>query len=419
VVRRIALWLGILALLARMADASAAPPLVDGWETVVLTPRQLPELNGAAIDHLRLFAFSDRFRPIPFQIDEVDSEGRYLLPDGPVGQSLHHRFERADELVFLARSLGRKAPEGTEPPCPGARALPVGREGEAVPLGWVYAATCAPSTPRAREDWTRYDPRTGLAETIDYRLHFNAGLPLAPDRLRFSPDQGGDGRDLLRGIYVEGQVQLLGGLLRFTRMLKDFRAEVAAFSDGPVRVIRRTPARARTIGDNYTNPGTFTVESVLEPGHLSFEVVLKTTHDISAYLHDLLLTVAWDFQQFGGMRMRFPNTNVVGMADGHQSRDEAGLAGVDAPWIYASGPQGAFIGRMTYAARLPVIKRLYFVDGEGGQLLLGYRLSNLQRLAKGSSVFRVEILNLNRGSYEEAKAVIDARRRRLTRLSAG
>lgn len=414
------LCLGLLGLWDLAQAEVALDPRIEARELVTLTPSHLPELEGVDPARIGLFSYQDRFLPIPFQIDEVDKFGRYLLAQGPSPQGGRGQFSALDELVFPVGVLGRRAPPGAALPCPASRwvELPIARSGDTLARGWVYAGICPASVPRTSEDQIRYLPLLHRVEVPDYRLDFDPNAPMNPVRLTFRDDQGKDRLDMLHGIFLEGQAVLLKGLVRVTRTLKDFRSTLIAWSDGPVRLIRRTGPRIRTFGDHYTNPGTFTVDAILQPGHLVFEVMMHTDRDLSSFMNDLRMSFACDFKRQSGARVLFPEVSTGGTVNGILEGDELKLSQLQPTWIYFSGTQGAFIGRFSHTAQFPVTRRLLYQEPSGDLLRLGYRMSKLHRVTRGRSVYRAEFLNLEGGTFEDARRVMAARARPMTRLTA-
>lgn len=406
-------------------QAKEFPPDVIGWQEIVLTPKQLPELKGQPLSAIRLYSWSagaGRWNPIPFQIDEVDSNGRYILPEGPMPQRSDGRFDGRDELLWLERSLGAVAPPDAPSPCEASTQprlllpLSVQQEGQGGNRGTVYAATCSPSTPYSLEDLAKLDAQSGRVETEDHGMTFQPAQPMEPTSLVFKRRYGGTGQNMLHALYVEGRTQFLVGLVKLRRSTEDFVSSTVAWKDGPIRVIRRTAPRIRTFGQRYTNRGTFSLDSIHQPGVLSFDLQMHTSTDLGSFLTDLQLTVAWDFQDFHRMEVLFSSPIPSVTADGVMTKEERGLKEKDAGWIFVRGPVGTYTGTLRHQNGLRIDKHLFYQDMPGGRLRLGYTLSGLHRVGVGKTWYRAEFLNLNGGDYSAAARLMQLRRSRWTRV---
>jgi hypothetical protein len=77
-------------------------------DPVVLTGVQLPEIIlGEPISDLRLFVFDgSNWTPIPFQVDELDSNGEYVRPGYDDQDGGLELLDANDELVFMGADSG-------------------------------------------------------------------------------------------------------------------------------------------------------------------------------------------------------------------------------------------------------------------------------------------------------------------------
>lgn len=398
----------------------------NGWEPIILRAGALPELAGSAVGALRAYSWQARpeggsWRAELIQIDEVDAEGRYLLPDGPHAQHPDGRLDGRDELVVLSRAMGARAPREATAPCNGQWVqVGIGR-GTGQPQGYLTLARCAAGTPTAPGDLSRYEVSSRTVETEDYTIRFNDKQVMEPVFLAYREGQGGTGQNMLRELFVEGQAKMLGGMFQLKRGLAHMISEEMAWKDGPLRVIRRTSPRIHTYGNHYTNPGTFTLESIHQPGLLSFELQMSSSMPMSRLVSDLLLTVAWDFRRFEGMTLNFSSPLPSVKVDGREDEAEKKAESRDARWIFAAGPQGSFAGTLTYKVGLPLEKHLYIVDEkastpERSGVRVGYTLSGLQRIDKGRTWYRAEFLNLPGADYNACARLMQSRQQPLQRL---
>ena len=203
---------------------------------IVLEGHSLPFLYRQSLSHIQVFAFhSAALTPIPFQIDERDRRGRWVIKAGPrpSRDDQPGRFDPNDAIIFLRRDMGRRAP---------AAALPAGGWHEVhlgshqPPLGFVYIRVGTQASQPAQPFSVRYDPQQDHVYAERYSLAFDTPLP---SHLAFVESPGDLGRNLISGVAVAAEVSFLGGLLNIRRTDKDLHARLYGYTQGPVRLIRR------------------------------------------------------------------------------------------------------------------------------------------------------------------------------------
>jgi hypothetical protein len=211
---------------------------------VVLPGALLPALSGEPTDQIAAYAArNDRLEPIPFQVDERDPIGRYVLDRRVQGEAADlpkddARMDANDEAVFEAADAGMRILPSAWPPH---------RAGEEVEIDdpssgekrYVYLLAVDASPPPPRRD-VRYDPGgSGRVQARGYDLSFGAS-PTILQALSVPPEAGGTGVNLLRGtshkLYSRLTPYLLS--LRIKRDENDVKATVVGYREGPVRMIR-------------------------------------------------------------------------------------------------------------------------------------------------------------------------------------
>ncbi len=155
--------------LAAGPGRAAAPTLGREEDPVVLSTAALPQLAGIPISDLKLYTFDGvGWNPIPFQIDERDADGKYVVEDGLVDDN--------DELVFMAGDVGHEAPITAWPADSEAQANPRFQLTATDPLtpthmGWVYLfqSTTLPLSPESYVSWD-YDTQTAIGQVYTATL---------------------------------------------------------------------------------------------------------------------------------------------------------------------------------------------------------------------------------------------------------
>jgi len=108
---------------AEAQDGPGLPPeskTFRRWpDPVVADCGLFPRLLGKEVRFLRLYARRDgAFLPIPFQVDEKDAKGNFVLLSGKEAnpRDANGLLDKGEELVFMARDCGdRVRPEGLPP----------------------------------------------------------------------------------------------------------------------------------------------------------------------------------------------------------------------------------------------------------------------------------------------------------------
>lgn len=378
--------------------------LLRGWEPITLTPREVPELRGKRLSSLRVLVWRSGWQKIPFQLDEKDAFGRYVLTEGPQPQRGDGLFSGQDELFLLRRDLGVRPPSLEGLPCGEGVLLALGRQGSGA-LGYVVVVSC-PGTGEGVSVPAPVSLAQGV-ETEDYQLRFDGAQPMEPVGLVFKRGLGGSGLNLLRGLFVEGEASFLVGLVRVTRGMEHFRSSLVSWRVGPLRSFRRTAPRIQTYGQRYTHEGTFTLDSIHQGGMLTFDLQMHTSSALGGWLTDLVLRVAWDFQGVEGMVLSTMLGEGVAQVDGRLSRAERLLESQDSGWLRLEGRQGHFLGLLSYHAAQPLVRRLYYRELGPGQLRAGFELHGLHRAPVGRTWYRATFWNLGRGGARMAEEVLE------------
>ncbi len=233
------------------------------YDAVIIKGEHLGPIQGTSIASLRLFSYRQgRFYVIPFQVDERDPAGEYVLPSGPkviedVDKGI---LDYNDELVLMARDAGDRAPNG-----PG-ESLNADKWTEIQLLdpidftkkAWVYFCHFSENPPALSPvDYVNYNPEKEQIFSENYGLGYNKGMVLYTDL--FYPDgKGGFGPDLLDRIKVRINVKFFLNIIRVSKSEGDFRAEVVSWKDGPIRVLRNVQNYVRILF-NISSPSVFAV----------------------------------------------------------------------------------------------------------------------------------------------------------------
>ncbi len=367
--RRIRLALLVACLLTSLpaqlwAEATPAQP-----GAIVLEGSALPFLSGLSLSQMQVFTFRHAaLTPIPFQIDERDRRGRWVIKAGPRPSQDDQpgRFDSNDAIVFLRRDLGKRAT---------AAAFSAGSWHEVrlgsheTPLGFVYIRVGVQSTQPTRPGFIRYDPQQDHVYAEGYSVAFDTPLP---SHLAFVDSPGDLGQNLISHIGVEAEVDFLGGLLNIRRTDKDLHARLYGYTQGPVRLIRRA---------RYWFPLPFglrargRIDLIFYPNFVEGTALVKLKIPPRFILVDGEVSTYFNFLNFGQAQLLHT--------------DEAPVREEQSPrWAALQLPTGqTLLLVMRLEGGLQQLEQQTYFSNTGpphsGQPSFGFHFSNIARLAAG------------------------------------
>ncbi len=259
----LALLLAIV-VLADAAGSWAGEPrtLSRRFDVVAVTGDHLAPLHQRPIESLRLFRLREgRLEAIPFQIDEKDPSGRYVLTGGAMaGSDIDHgHLDMNDELVFLADDAGGRGvlehgPEGSHT----GIEIELVEPADPSKKSWAYLYEF-PSNPPPRSpvDYLRYRPEADRVESLHYTIGYEKGYTFFTS-LSQPISAGGSGKDFIDRVKLRFTIWFFFDLIRMHRTEADARCQVIGWKDGPVRVLRNTENYFRILF-NIPSPSIVTV----------------------------------------------------------------------------------------------------------------------------------------------------------------
>lgn len=205
------------------------------WQPLVLKGRQLGQLLGSKETSLEVLAIHNgKLVPIPFQVDEILPDGKFVLPNGPepVAPDNPGILDRYDEVAMMICDLGKRADKGVALP-PGALEVDLND-----PLGgpdrYAYIASVA-SPLRSPVRYIYYDATTDTVESDFYRMRLSHGWP---SYFALLNHVGQPAANLIDRFKVRTTATILG-LFNFHINEDDIHNRLLAWKIGPVRLIRR------------------------------------------------------------------------------------------------------------------------------------------------------------------------------------
>jgi hypothetical protein len=361
------------------------------WQPLVIHGSALWTLSGQHEENLEVLAYrAGRLIPIPFQLDQVFSDGEFALPSGPVPVAGDHPgiLGPRDEVVMMTSDLGGRLTDAGILP---NNALEIE---VANPLDGSdrYAYIAAAGSPqRSPIRYVSYQDKLHTVKTDAYLLTMKNELPES-----FTIGNGNASDHLARGFEAHAEARLLKMFpVHFSE--KDVRSSIVAYKVGPIRVIRKirhwlslAPGIASptvTRGD-FFYPDSIDEPLVVDlpwvPGFLfdnirvRFDMVLRGTSG---------LTLSWPDLRAPGVSLDDRQLRL--MIQQHPKADRLALATKNGAVVGSFAPTSA-INSLTV--------QLYYRDRliEGGFSdaaalpRLGFLLTDWQHLSRGSH--RVEFI---------------------------
>ena len=396
---------------AASSVGSSIPPPLPG--AILLEGKAIPFLHGQPLVAIQVFAFrSHTLTPIPFQIDERDRRGRWVITAGPrpSRDNKPDIFDANDALIFLSRDLGAQTAVDTFPQAPSVwHEIRLGPPTS--PFGFVYiglgeALARSDAPPRVR-----YMPDQDRVYTERYTLEFGAPLPT---HLAFVSALGDFGQNTIAGIRIAGEIRFLDGLLRVRRTDQDLQSRLYGYRQGPVRIIRRAqywfplPFGLRATGR---------IDLIFYPDCVEGTALVKLKIPPRFVLADGELSVYFDFLNFSGARVLLASSASRQPGNSRMAQAQQALTQQPARWAALLLPTGQTLLLITrLEGKLQQLdQRVYFEDrtqpvggqSVGGQPAFGFHFSKLSRLDAGTyrlSIFGVLLNTTDSEDIQSAAA---------------
>jgi hypothetical protein len=224
--------LGAVQAHAMMPSAPRAASTLDRFEDpVVITGSQFPAFSGVPLRQLVLYAYrGGDWQAVPFQIDEVNISGTYVISDGGL-------LDANDELVFMAGDAGGVVSTAAWPADAQARlharyAITVSDPLSVSQQAWVYLYRSATLT-RSQASYVTWTQGLQTASALSYTAAFS------PTRFVGLSDLFIDGRNVDILDRQKIRIELLGGFIKFNEegLVSLNPATLTLPITGPIRAV--------------------------------------------------------------------------------------------------------------------------------------------------------------------------------------
>ena len=395
----IILWL--LLIPYRIATAGAGKTLGRTVDPVVMQGAVFALFSGVPLDQLALLVMQQgQVSPIPFQIDERASNGRFayetwLAGDPVVDDGL---LDANDELVFMAADTGDRADADTDFGADTCAEITL-KDPDDDTAGYAYLCRYTNGdAPRSTKDYVDFDIEADQVNAADYILGYDPKAPIAIGKLIVRPSFGGSGQDVADRLKIRVKATVAMNMFSLSRNEEDFLIETTGYTDGPVRVIRRSKSWQNLIW-NIPSPASH-VTVVYYRNQMSFPINLELPFDMSAFFRDVSMRVSVDTPPNVPGRKYYSDRNPGGvLIDGKMSEAEKNLDPGQVGWQVVAGStpdhrEGWFQRQVVRGNGQKVSMPLFYRDDadtpdgperfRGSHGNLGFTLSGVQNLKKGS-----------------------------------
>ena len=357
-------------------------------DVVRVAGTDLRMFGGARLDHLALLAcVHTNCRPIPFQIDQRDAGGNWVLDQGPepnAGQA-SGVLQENNLLLFMAADAAQRASRVDLPPATEAAEITI-VDPASHDIRWVYFVRYPRIAPRSDASYVDYDPVNDRVRGAHVSLGFRNGVP---DYLALNGNAAGP--NLLDRLKVRATASFLWGLIRFSRDEGDLTTQFVAWRKGPIRVIRRQRQWVR-IGWGIRSP-TFGSYTYFYRDFAKLPVSLRLNFPPRYFFGDIAVETVLDFRDLSGWSLLAPSLPAAIAINGAMTPQKRALNELTDSWFAVLGPEITLIQTLDVSPSLSSVRRhlLYRESATplppeavaGERPGIGFRLDRWDRVGAG------------------------------------
>lgn len=386
------------------------------YDPIVIKGHEFRELLKMPVDKLCLYSANDQGSLLPalFQIDGM-KDGEYIWDhifekgknagDDNIfftqteAQPAHKSLMTEDEVVFLAESLGGKSIH-----------LPLPQNAYEIEVtdpngggkGYAYLTTCDGRT-RDGKDAIHYHPENNTVESPEYIYGFTDPLHKGILNL-FALNDKGPVTNILDRFKFRLSMRFFFGKVFVSRGESDLNSQVAAYIDGPVRVVLKLKYSVRLIGDIPSPSVTRIVKNYKNMGEYPNDLFIPFSPGV--FMTDGELLMAFDFRKnASGARVYTSAWKDEAIIDGRMDDADRKLASSEFPmWMAVYNDEGGFVAQIKADPALLHAKLttgFFYRDDEtfgdeeeyerGSFGEIGWKISGLQNLTGGKYFLKIAV----------------------------
>ncbi len=443
------LFIGFLALLLCVVWLQNGNAFSRSEDHVISKGKVFKEIRNTPINKIRVYAVKKgKLKPIPFQIDKVNLENRYILDMEDEKERIEERkeayedaidndeiskkrlaelkrraewvedmniFDAQDELVFMAWDLGGKASANMFPKSAAkieeiAITNPVDSD-----IAYAYALLFESNPPALSPvKYIKYDQKKDRVETTDYITDFDDEQALIIMEAHFKDAQG----NISKNYFDRFKMRIKMDIKYFFTMNFDennTNAKIIAIKLGPVRLIKRMLFWMDIMYIQVTPTAIF--DYVFYPNGLIGPSELNAPIELSSVLNEnSYLKVCLDFNDYMiGSKFYTEKTSEPVCFDGQMSEAEKVLDLKNQNWfVVYSEKGGGFFCQMLFEKKLidmGLTSDLVYIDDKNvemkpeqtpGQLIAGFGASVVQ-FPKGKHNMYIYMYMDHKSSWKRGK----------------
>ena len=379
---------------------AAEVPTVRFADVVSIVGSEFGRFDGCAVDRLALLACGDNAgretcEPVPFQVDEVDAEGHWVLDQGPQPNADEPPgvLDANDRLLFMASDAGDRVGRADLPPDTAATEISV-HDPLTGEMHWAYLVAYRDRAPRSAHSYVAYDSATDRVRGQRVTLGFRHGVPgyLAVEGTDVIAG-GTAATSLLDRFKVRATATFLWGLIRLSRNEDDVTSEFVAWRQGPIRVVRRQRQWVR-IGWGIHSP-TFGSYTYFYRDFAELPVSLYLNFPPTYFFGDITVRAFLDFRDLRSWSVLLPDLSEPIAVDGVMTERKEGLNQLPGSWFALRGPQVTLVQILDVSSSLASVRRsLVYNEAStqrdppeevpGEEPAIGYRLDRWEHVSAGA-----------------------------------
>lgn len=384
------------------AAASESKTLARSEDPIVVKASELSALSDVEIGEMALMAMEGgAAKPVPFQVDEKASDGRYVYDNGPEADpgKGDGKYNGEDELVFMAWDSGDQAPADYEFPCDPDKVIEVEIKDPSGGKAWAYAVECNDEAPLSDVDYVQHEAAGDRDWVKTGRYHFSEKRGESFfDRLALKGSDGKVGPNLADRIKGRNRIAAVGGLIEKETPESGLKGSIQAWIDGPVRVVHLMTAYIELSGFSLKIGGQS--ENLFYPNMFVTPIRVDLPVSPSSIFSEFEMRYAIDWNEKMNGAKYYDPVNKAGVAiDGKMSDAEKNMDfDTGHEWYALTGSQGNIMVRMVlpekWAKLVPL--KLYYVDdvnepdppeSDPGQRCAGFLMDTMVDIPSGNHLY--------------------------------
>jgi hypothetical protein len=355
---------------------------------VILKARNLPLIENKEVEEISVWVYKNgRKVVIPFQIDEVDKKGNYLTEfvrdDGGFKKRKNGwkfgKFNGDDELVFMASDCGEKF---LYRDMRDIYEVKIDMDGKTC---FFYVGLGE----NGSRKYISYTPSSDIfsSEFFSYGS-INSSNPAVLNYFLIN----GLGESLIKTFHLHLLISSLGGRIKFERTEDDLSAEVAGYTDGPVRLVKLMNYRMK-IAKGIQSPKVLRT-SIAYRACGNFPTHVDIPIKPSAFVNEAFLEMSFDFTKMvERFEMIFPDGNAIS-PEKLKCGEERVIS--DAEEILFKGMENSLLASLHIPSEITekIVGDIIFVRKED-DFSLSWKLRGFEKLEKGSYSFTFQLCVIN------------------------